>query len=138
MGLNKSRGRGGAHDFGVLLDGLAAALLADLGLLLQQDGPLGARAAQRLKERHIGRVLGLLVKLEVDHGLGELAEGRRRVAAQQVRARRHLLLAHQEALVVALHTIDDRHVRQLVCPTQRSSSLAKTRDSHTHSYIPYI
>lgn len=46
--------------------------------------------------------LWVLIKLEVDHCLCELPEGRRRVAAQQLWAGGHLLLAHQEALVVAL------------------------------------
>ncbi len=57
-------------------------------------------------------------RLQVDHGLGELLEGGRRVAAEQLRARGHLLLAHQETLVVALRaaraqlSVSDKHRTQ--------------------------
>eukprot|EP00955_Chlamydomonas_euryale_P100249 365271-Chlamydomonas_euryale.AAC.8 len=81
---------------------LAHALLADLGSTLDEDGALGGRAHKGVKQAHERLVLGLLVKLEVDHGLSKLPECRRRVPAQHLTAACHLLLADQVALVVTL------------------------------------
>jgi hypothetical protein len=50
----------------------ASSTTAHLVLAFRQDGALGAGAAQRIKQRHECLVLGLLVKLEVDHRLCEL------------------------------------------------------------------
>mmetsp|Transcript_11464 Transcript_11464/g.24276 ORF Transcript_11464/g.24276 Transcript_11464/m.24276 type:complete len:714 (-) Transcript_11464:73-2214(-) len=79
-------------------------LLAHLGQgrLADLDRPHARRPAQRLKERNHPAVLGVLVVLQIHHVLGELLERRGRVLAHLVRARGHLLLADEEALVVAL------------------------------------
>mmetsp|Transcript_23442 Transcript_23442/g.73476 ORF Transcript_23442/g.73476 Transcript_23442/m.73476 type:complete len:486 (+) Transcript_23442:112-1569(+) len=87
----------------LVLQALAGALAElALGRALGEDGTEGAGAAERLEERDEVPVLGLLVELHVDHDLHELAEGRGRVAAELLRRRRHLLLADEVALVVAL------------------------------------
>jgi len=97
------RGGGGGHLQGVLVSGgIPPAFLPHLGVVLQDDGAGGAGPAQRLEDATVGGILGLLVKLEVDHGLCKLAEGGRGVARQDLRAGGHLLFADQEPLVVPL------------------------------------
>ena len=43
-----------------------------LGSTVRQDGAAGRGAAQHFKKLDVGLVLGLLIKLEVDSGLGKL------------------------------------------------------------------
>mmetsp|Transcript_11865 Transcript_11865/g.51090 ORF Transcript_11865/g.51090 Transcript_11865/m.51090 type:complete len:666 (-) Transcript_11865:112-2109(-) len=97
----------GAAVLALLVQGLSLAFLPDARLLgtLGGDWPPVAGSAQGLEQRGQARVLGLLVEFQVHHSLHVLAERRGRVPAERLRARRHLLLAHQKPLVVPLVTL---------------------------------
>mmetsp|Transcript_5316 Transcript_5316/g.13089 ORF Transcript_5316/g.13089 Transcript_5316/m.13089 type:complete len:532 (-) Transcript_5316:1130-2725(-) len=86
----------------VCLKVAAPALLAHNGLERSVNLQRALRQVDNgLKQANVLGVVGLLLELEIDHDVGELAEGVVAHAAQLLRARRHLLAAHPVALVVA-------------------------------------
>lgn len=66
------------------------------------DGAFAGAVYEGLEEGDAGGILGLLVEFQVEHKLGELAEGGRVVGAELLGRGYHLPLADLEPLVVPL------------------------------------